>query len=104
MLDEGIVLLGCALGERLKPVCVVCDAILVSPLFHAFSHGISHGTVETCSVVDNVDEFFVHFAWQILVHLRTVEHVLTEELRRTFYGCDHFNCFLIESIGYNLKS
>ena len=104
VLDEGVVLLGCALGERLEPVCVVSDAVLVCPLLHAFSHSVGYRAVETRTVVDDIDELFVHFARKILVHLRTVEHVLAEELRRTFYRRNHFNWFLVESLGYNLKS
>ena len=80
MLDECVVLLGSTFGERLEPVRVVCHSVLVGPLLHAFCHGVGYRTVEPAAVVDDVDEFLIDIARQVFVHLRTVEHVLSEEL------------------------
>ena len=44
--DEGVVLLGCALGQRLEPVGVVGHTILYGPLLDASCHGVGDGTVE----------------------------------------------------------
>ena len=104
MFDESIVLLGCAFGKRLEPVCVVCHTVLVSPLLDALSYSVGYGTIQTSAVVDNVDELFINVARKILVHLGAVENVLTEELRWTFNRCNHVDGFLVESVGYNLES
>ena len=104
VLHEGVMLLGCTLGKRLEPVCVVCHAVLVSPLLDAFGDSVSNRAVETCSVVDYVDKLFIDVAREILIHFRTVENVLAEELRGSFYRCKHFKGFLLESFCYNLKS
>ena len=104
MLDEGIVLLGCSLGEWLEPVCVVCHAILVSPLLDALCYCVSDRTVESSAVVDNINEFLIDITWKILVHFCTVEYVLSEILRRTLYWCHHVEGSFPESLCYNLKS
>ena len=61
-------------------MCVVCNTVLVGPLLDALCHSVGNRTVETGAVVDNVDELLVYVARQILVHLGTVEYVLSEEL------------------------
>ena len=80
MLDERVVLLGGALCQRLEPVCVVCHTVLISPLLHAFSHGISDGTIQCGTVVDHVDKLLIDICRQILVHLGTVENLLAKIL------------------------
>ena len=79
MLDKGIVLLCRSLCQRLEPVSIVCDTILVGPLLHACCHCIGNAAVELCTVVDNINKFVIHFRRKIFVHLLTVEHFLTEE-------------------------
>ncbi len=104
VLDEGVMLLGGALREGLEPVGVVGDAVLVSPLLHALGYGIGDGAVEWGTVVDDIDEFLVHVALQVLVHLCPCEHVLGKELRRAFGGFCYLKRLLLESLFYNLES
>ena len=80
VLDEGIVLLCCSAGERLEPVCVVCHAILLSPLLHAVSHGVGDAAVECGAIVDYVYKLVVDVGWQVFVHFGTVENVFSEIL------------------------
>ena len=79
MLDEGIVLLGSTFCQWLEPVGVVGYAILVSPLLDAFGYGVGDVTVETCSVVNDVYQFLIDICREILVHLLSVEYLLSEE-------------------------
>ena len=83
MFYESIVLLGCTLRQRLKPVGIVCHAIIVSPLLHAFSHCIGYVTVETNAIVDDINHLVVNSTVKILIHLLTCENFLAKELRRT---------------------
>ena len=80
MFDKGIMLFGSAFSKRLEPVSVVCNTVLIGPLLDALSNSIGNRTVKSSTIVDNVDEFLIYVARQILVHLGTVEYVLSEEL------------------------
>ena len=104
MLYEGVVLFCSSLGEWLEPVGVVCNAILVSPLLDAFGNSVSDRAVESSTVVDNVNEFLIDITWKVLVHFCTVEHVLSEILRRTLYWCHYVEGPFLESLCHNLKS
>ena len=79
MLDKSIMLLSGTLCQRLEPVRIVCDTILVSPLLHACCYCVGNAAVELCTVVDDIDELVIHFRRKIFVHLLTVEHFLAEE-------------------------
>ena len=46
MFHKGIVFLGCAFGQWLKPVGIMCCAHLHSPLFHTVGHGIGYSVHE----------------------------------------------------------
>ena len=104
MFYESIMLLSGTFRERLEPVGVVRHTILVRPLLHSLRHLIGDGTIETRTIVYNVDEFLVSVFLQVLVHLLAIEHILAEILRWTFYGSNHFNGLFLESLLYNLKS
>ena len=84
-------LLGSAFGQWLEPVGVVRDTVLVGPLLHALGNLVGNRAVEFSTVVDYVDEFLINVARQVLVHLRTVEYFLTEELRRALGRSDYFD-------------
>ena len=104
MLDEGIVLLGCASCQGLEPVGVMGHSVLLGPLLHSGCHGVGDGAVKRSSVVHHVDELGVDICWQIFVHLRTVEYVLSEIFGRTLHRCNHFYGALLERLFNNLKS
>ena len=104
VLDERVVLLGGTLGQRLEPVCIVRHAILYGPLLHAGSHSVGHVAVEACTVVDDVDHLLVHVLRQVLVHLLTVEDLLSKILVRSLTGCFHVEGLLLECLADNLKS
>ena len=80
MLDEGIMLLGSALRQRLEPVGVVCDAHLLGPLFHAGGHSVGYAAVQTGTVFHHVYHLVVDILRQVTVHLLLVEHILAEIL------------------------
>ena len=104
VLHEGVVLLGSALGEGLKPVGVVGDAMLDCPLFHSLCHCVGNGAVESGTVVDDIDEFLIHVGRQILIHLLARENVFAEVFRRAFFwGGDFYGLFL-EGLFHHLKS
>ena len=104
VLHEGIMLLGRTLGERLEPVGVVGDAHLLGPLLHPFGDGVGDGTVETGTVVDDVDEFVIHFCGQVFVHFFAVEHVLAEVFGGSLGRGFHFHSLLLEGFLYDLES
>ena len=104
MLDEGVVLLGRALGERLEPVCVMGDALLVGPLLHALGHAVGDATVEASTVVDDVDEFLIDVARKIFIHLLAIKHILSEIVRRPVGRRSYILRLLAKSLCYDLKA
>ena len=98
MLDEGVVLLGGALGQRLEPVCVMRHTVFLGPLLHAGGHGVGHRAVERRAIVYHVGEAGVHVLGQILVHLGACEHVLAEILRRALNGRFNVERLFLESL------
>ncbi len=85
MLDKRVVLLGGAFGQRLEPVGVVGDTVLVGPLLHALGHSVGNRAVEGSTIVDDVDHFLINISGKILVHLGAVEYFLAKVLGRTLY-------------------
>ena len=77
MLDKGIVLFGGAFGEGLEPVGIVCHTVFLGPLPDAGSHTVGNRAVETCAIVNHVNQFVINVSRQIFVHLGTVEHILS---------------------------
>jgi len=104
MLDEGIVLLGSTLSQWLEPVSVVCYPVLVSPLLDAFGYGVGNVSVETCAIVDDVNEFLVNVGRKILVHLLAVENFLTKEFAWSLAWSGYFNRLSLGSLCNSLKS
>ena len=86
MLDEGVMLLCCTFCQGLEPVGVVRRTVFLCPLLHALCHGIGDGTVQTCSVVDDIHQLLIDVNRQVFVHLRAVEHILPVEFSRAFFG------------------
>ena len=78
--DEGIVLLGSALGQRLEPVGIVGDAHLHGPLLHAGSYCIGDGTVQTSTIVNHINHLVVNLSGQVFIHLLLGEDILAEKL------------------------
>ena len=85
-------------------MCVVCHAVFVGPLLHAFGYLVGYRAVELGTVVDNVDELFVDVGRKILIHLLAVEHFLPKVFGRALCGSDYFYRLLFGSFGYCLKS
>ena len=104
MFYESIMLLSSTFREWLEPMCIVRNAVFVSPLLHPLRHLVGDGAVETCTIVNYVDEFLVSIFLQVLVHLLAIEHILAEILRWTFYWSNHFNGLFLKSLLYNLES
>ena len=98
MLDEGIVLLCSTFCQWLEPVGVVCYAILVSPLLDAFGYGVGDVTVETSSVVDDIYQFFIDICREILVHLLSVEYLLSEEFTWSLARSGYLNRLSLGSL------
>ena len=89
MLDERVVLLSGTLGQGLEPVRIVGDAILNGPLLHAGSYSVGYGSVETGTIVDDVDEvvIFLHSTEQKTIpstgmNFCPMRHLLQQEHRK----------------------
>ena len=104
MLNKGVMLLGCAFSKRLEPMCVVCHAILLSPLHDAFGHSVGHGPFQTGAVVHHIHHLLIDIFWKILIHLLTIEDMLAEVFGRSFTGCSHAERLLLKSFTDNLES
>ena len=78
--------------------------VLLGPLPHAARHGVGDGAVKPGAVVNHVDEFEIHIAGEILVHLLAREDILSEVFRRALRGGYHIEGLFLESLFYNLKS
>ena len=57
MLNEGIVLLGRSLGQRMEPVCIVGNTLLHRPFLHAGSYGVCCFPIQRSTVVDGLYQF-----------------------------------------------
>ena len=98
MLDEGIVLLGSTFCQWLEPVSIMCYAFLVSPLLDAFGYGVGDVTVETCSVVNDIYQFLIDICREILVHLLSVEYLLSEEFTWSLARSGYLNRLSLGSL------
>ena len=103
-LHEGIVFLGCALGQRLEPMGIMGHTHFKCPFLHAGSHSIGYRTVQTGTVIHHVNHLFVDVLRQVLIHFLAVENVFAKELRRAFLGHFHFYGTFLERFLYNLES
>ena len=97
-------LLGSTLRQGLEPVRIVSDTVLRCPLFHTGSHRIGNLTVETCAIVHHINHFLIHSLGKILVHLLTVENLLSKILRGSLYWIFYVEWLLLECLTDNLKS
>ena len=104
VLDKRVVLLGSTFGQRLEPVGVVRHTILNGPLLHASGHTIGNCSVQTCAIIHDINHLLVHVLGQILVHLLTIEDLLTKILIRSFTWCFYIERLLLECLTDNLKS
>ena len=104
MFDEGVVLLSRAFSQGLEPVGVVCRTHLHRPAFHARCHLVSDFTVERGTIVHRIHQAVEHLRRQILEHLLTIEHILSEILARTFGRCGHILRLCLESLFYDSES
>ena len=104
MLHEGIVLLGCALCQRLEPVGIVGGPHFLSPSLHAFCHGICDGTVKAGAILHYVDHLAIHLSREVFEHLLTVEYVFSEIFGGSFSGGRHLQGLLLKGLFYDLKS
>ena len=75
--------LGRTFRQRLEPVRVVRHTILLGPLHHTRSHGVSHRTVKLCTVVDDSNHLLIDIFRQVLIHFLAIEHMLAEILARS---------------------
>ncbi len=104
MFHEGIMFLGSCLGEGLEPVAVVACAVVDSPAFHAFGHGIGHLARQRFLIVDGVDKGIECFRGKILEHLLAVEHILPVIGFGTFFGNFHRLGLAVEGFVDNFES
>ena len=104
MLYKRVVLLGGTFCQRLEPVGIVRDAILRSPLLHAYCHSVGNVTVQTGTVLYHVNHLLVHVLRQVFVHFLTVKYFFAEILSRTLTGCFYVERLLLERLSDNLKS
>ena len=104
VLDERVVLLGCAFREGLEPMRIVRHAVLLGPRHHAGSHSIGHLAVEASAVVDDIYHLIINVLRQVLVHLLAVENMLSKVLARSFCWCFYVKRLLLERLADNLKS
>ena len=98
MLDEGIVLLCSPFCQWLEPLGVGCYAILVSLLLEALGYGVGDVTVDACSVVDDIYQFLIDICSEILVHLLSVEYLLSEEFTWSIARSGYLNRLSLGSL------
>ncbi len=104
MLYEGVVLFGSTLGKRLEPVGVVGHSVLLCPQHNTGSYSVCHLAVETHTVLNDVHHLLVYVLGKILVHLLTVENLLTEILSWSLTRYCYVKRLLLESLFYDLES
>ena len=63
VLNEWIVFFGCAVGEWVKPVCVVRTPFFHCPFLKTGGHTVGYSDVERHLVVDGVGESIERFLW-----------------------------------------
>ena len=103
MFDKSVVLFGCTLCERLKPVGVVRHSQVHCPALHALGHLVGDGDVEGSALVNDFAHLVVGIGREILVHLLLIENVLSEKLRRALRACRYFHGALLERLVNNFK-
>ena len=104
MLYKSVMLFGGSLRQRLEPMGIVGDPILVGPLLHALGHSIGDATIQTGAILYHVHHLLVHVSGKILIHFLLVEHVLAKQLRRTLLWRVHYLRLLVGSLGHSFKS
>ena len=104
VLHKCIVLLGCAFGKWLEPVCVVCCAQFGSPFLHSCCHAVGYRAVECRTVVDCIYQLGINCTRKILKHLLAIEHILAEIIARATARHVDSCCFLLESFFHNSES
>ena len=92
VLDEGVVLLGGAVGQRMKPVGVVARAAVDGPALHAFGHTIGELQRDALLIVDGVYERLVGRFGKIFEHLLTVEDHRGVVFLHSLLGGSHLHC------------
>ena len=80
MLDESIMLLGCTLSKRLKPVGVMSNTILISPLLDTLCHLVGNRAIKASTIVYDINKFSIHISRKILIHTLTIENFSAKEL------------------------
>ena len=80
MLNEGIMLLGSSIGERLEPVSTMGHTKFHSPLLHTVGNLVGCLTIEWGTIVYDIKHLGVGVFVKILGHLCFIKDVLGKEL------------------------
>src|SRR5574344_2945782 len=103
MLYKRVMFICCPICQRLEPVCVMSYAILFSPLYHTCSHSVSYFSIESCTVVYDINHFFIDIFRQVLIHFLAVEYLFTEILIRSFRWSFYVEWLFLKSLFHDLK-
>ena len=98
MLDKRVMLFGCAISQRMKPVCVMLGAIIQRPLFHTGSHAVSNFSAKGLLIVNRLGQCLKCLLRKIFKHFLTVEHSLTIILRRFLLRDFHLYRLSVKSL------
>ena len=74
------------------------------PSLHTFGDAIGYRTVERSTVAYHIHQLLVYIRRKILLHLRLIEHILTEIFRRVFRRSRNLDRLFLKSRLYNSES
>ena len=103
-LCEGIVFLGRAARQGLKPVRIVVGTMLQGPLAHAGGDRVGHLALQGRSVGHRVRKGLKGFLVEVFAHRLTAEHFSPEVIRRTAFGSLYLHGRVINGRIDHLKS
>ena len=104
VVDEAVVLLGSAVGQRLEPVGVVNHVVVDGPCLHAGSHAVGNGAVNQLALGYRAFDSLVDRRLKVFFHGFVGEHQLAIEIRYATGGKIHLHRFFLHQIRKCLKS
>ena len=76
--DEAVMLFGGYACHRLKPMCIVCSALLHGPVLHGRGHRVCHAAFKGLIVLYVCLKSFVYFLGKLFPHYLVVEYHAAE--------------------------
>ena len=104
VVDQGVVLLRGAFGQRLEPVGDVGDMMLHRPFFHSSGDSVGGLPVKGLAFVDAVKQRIQSLGVQVLVHLGTVKDQFSVVVGGLALRAFSRNSLLLEGFLHQIKS